>query len=144
MLSSIHPFHLQAQKRSDTIFSIISLVLDLIQIFLYFTYPGWHTEEDSEGSDREVKPFPSKAVTMFGLLFSCSCSIGLYVATVWQHIASAAAGASVQGLRYGLVEVGTGTAAATLAWLGAALSLTCTAGIAVMISSLLVLMDLMD
>lgn len=119
-------------------------MLDLFQILLYATLPGWHEEMDSEGSEREVKPFPSRPVSSAALLCSVTSAVGLSVATAWQHIASAAVGASVQGFRYGLVEVGTGTAATVMAWLSMSLVTLSAVGISVMILSIAVLLQLAE
>ena len=81
-------------------------------------------------------------MAVVALTCSFVCSLGLYVAVLWQHVAVAAAAASVDGIRCGIVEVGTGRAPATLAWLSVLLSFTCTLGMMVMTFSIIVLAQL--
>lgn len=127
-----HPF-----SDLTTRLSILCVIIDLIQIAILASFPGWH-EEAATGSQstREVKTFPVKRNTWFLILCSFTCSLGLYVAIVWQHIAVAVAAVPVEGLRYGLVEVGAGTSVVVLSWLSVVLTCVCVLGIVLMVISI--------
>ena len=91
---------------------------------------------------REVKPFPSRAVSVLVLLFSALATAMVYIAVLWQHVSCAATGTLLESLRYGAVEVHTGTAAAVLGWMSVFLCATCTVGVIVMILSIRLLVSL--
>lgn len=121
---------------------ILCIVLTLVFILILYTFPGWHEEETTDGSYRDVKPFPSRQMTLIALVCSFASSLGLYIAIAWQHIAVATAIGSVKGLRYQIVEVSAGSASVTLAWLSVLLSFICTIGISIMILSIQILTKL--
>ncbi|KFA70939.1 hypothetical protein S40288_10228 [Stachybotrys chartarum IBT 40288] len=123
---------------------ILCIILGLAYIVLLSTFPGWHEEEGSEGSERVVKPFPSRQVSVAALVCSSVGSFVLFVAVAWQHIAVASAATLLEGMRYGLVDVTVGIEAAVLAWLSVFLSCVCTIGLAVMVLSIRVLSQLVE
>lgn len=123
---------------------ILCSILDLAAIGVLYTFPGWHEEEDSKGSERDVKPFPARSLSYLTLTFFFSCCGGLYIAIAWQHIAVAAAAVGVEGLRYGLVKVSVGYASIVLSWFSVFLSFVCFFGILVMILSIRVLSEMKE
>ncbi|KAI0895391.1 Ca2+ regulator and membrane fusion protein Fig1-domain-containing protein [Annulohypoxylon nitens] len=123
---------------------ILHMILNLVFVAILFSFPGWHEEEDTDGSVRDVKPFPQRKFALSALMISTASSLCLYIAVAWQHIAAVTASSSVNGLRYGIVEVGTGRASAVLSWLSVFVSFLCTFGMSVLILSIEVLAALAD
>lgn len=75
---------------------------------------------------------------------SLACSLGVYIAAMWQHVGVAASAATIESLRYDVISVKTGTACAVLTWLGVAVSSAISVGIILMIYSIKVLSELAD
>ncbi|PLB38155.1 Fig1 domain-containing protein [Aspergillus candidus] len=94
----------------------IAIILTFICFVLLWTFPGWHEEVNAEGSEVEVKPFPSRPVSQAALgLIALGFMFGL-ISILWQHINSSAAGTMAEGLTYGAVESHVGIAAVVLGW----------------------------
>jgi hypothetical protein len=110
-------------------------------LLLLATFPGWHEEEDAQGSEREVKPFPSRPVSQIALAIIFIASIFVLVSVLWQHTASVAASIIAQDLGNGSVKSGVGTTAMVLGWFGFALLIVVTIGLLVMILSIRVLAE---
>jgi hypothetical protein len=125
-----------------TLLSIIAIVFSFICFLLLATFPGWHDEEDSEGSDREVKPFPSRPVSQVALAIIFIASIFILVSVLWQHTASVAASVIAQDFGNGSVRSGVGTSAMVLGWFSFTLLIIVTIGLLVMILSIKVLSSL--
>ncbi|KAI1445920.1 Ca2+ regulator and membrane fusion protein Fig1-domain-containing protein [Annulohypoxylon stygium] len=123
---------------------ILYMILNLVFVSILFCFPGWHEEEDSDGSVRDVKPFPQRTLVLSALMISTASSLCLYIAVAWQHIATVTAASSVQGLRYGIVEVDTGRTSAVFSWLSVFISFLCSFGMSVVILSIEVLEALAD
>ena len=66
-------------------------------------------------------------------------TILLYVGIMWQQVGVAAAAVAMKGFRYGLVETGTGTAAAVLGWISVGLAGVAAMGIIVLMISIMML-----
>ncbi|RHZ64666.1 hypothetical protein CDV55_103919 [Aspergillus turcosus] len=94
----------------------IAVVLTFLCFVLLATFPGWHEEVDEDGSEREVKPFPSRRVMQVALGSSALSFIFGLVSILWQHINSSAAGTMSESLTYGAIESHVGTAAMILGW----------------------------
>ncbi|KAG9231026.1 Ca2+ regulator and membrane fusion protein Fig1-domain-containing protein [Amylocarpus encephaloides] len=120
---------------------IIAIIFAFICLLLLATFPGWHEEEDRDGSDREVKPFPSRPVSQIALAIIFIASIFVLVSVLWQHTASVAASIIAQDLANGSVKSGVGTTAMVLGWFGFALLIVVTIGLLVMILSIRVLAE---
>ncbi|TVY82200.1 hypothetical protein LSUE1_G007803, partial [Lachnellula suecica] len=120
-------------------FTAVPLIF--ITILLLATFPGWHEEEGSEGSEREVKPFPSRPVSQVALSIIALASLFAFVSILWQHIATSAAASMVRSLSYGTVSGQVGSAAMALGWVGVFLSIVVTIGLLVMILSIRVLSE---
>ncbi|RKU39941.1 hypothetical protein DL546_001108 [Coniochaeta pulveracea] len=123
---------------------IIAIILAFICLLLLATFPGWHEEEDSEGSEREVKPFPSRPVSQIALAIIFIASIFILVSVLWQHTASVAASIIAQDFGNGSVLSGVGTSAMVMGWFSFALLIIVTIGLLVMILSIRVLAQIMD
>ncbi|KAH7157121.1 Ca2+ regulator and membrane fusion protein Fig1-domain-containing protein [Dactylonectria macrodidyma] len=118
---------------------IIAIIFAFVCLLLLATFPGWHEEEDSEGSEREVKPFPSRFVSQIALAIIFIASIFVLVSVLWQHTASVAASVIAQDFGNGAVRSGVGTSAMVLGWFSFALLIIVTIGLLVMILSMSVL-----
>jgi hypothetical protein len=116
--------------------SIIAIVFAFVCFILLATFPGWHETEDSEGSEREVKPFPSRPVSQVALAIIFIASIFVLVSVLWQHTASVAASIIAQDFGNGSVRSGVGTSAMVLGWFSFALLIIVTIGLLVMILSI--------
>jgi hypothetical protein len=135
---------LRADAYSNTLPRIIAIIFAFICLLLLATFPGWHEEEDSEGSEREVKPFPSRFVSQISLAIIFVASIFILVSVLWQHTASVAASIIAQDLGNGSVKSGVGTSAIAMGWFSFALLIVVTIGLLVMILSIRVLNQLAD
>ncbi|KAE8450023.1 hypothetical protein EG329_007162 [Mollisiaceae sp. DMI_Dod_QoI] len=120
---------------------IIAIIFAFICLLLLATFPGWHEEEDAHGSEREVKPFPSRPVSQIALAIIFIASIFVLVSVLWQHTASVAASVIAQDFGNGSVKSGVGTTAMVLGWFGFALLIIVTIGLLVMILSIRVLSE---
>ncbi|KAF4630596.1 hypothetical protein G7Y89_g7544 [Cudoniella acicularis] len=120
---------------------IIAIIFAFICLLLLATFPGWHEEEDASGSEREVKPFPSRPVSQIALAIIFISSIFVLVSVLWQHTASVAASIIAQDLGNGSVLSGVGTTAMVLGWFSFALLIVVTIGLLVMILSINVLAE---
>lgn len=118
-----------------------AIPLGVIAILLLSTFPGWHEEADAEGSEREVKPFPSRPVSQAVLVALAIASVFLFVSILWQHVSSSAAATMVHGLAYGTAKGHVGSVAMVLGWGGVFLFLFATIAILVMILSIRVLSE---
>ncbi|KAH8174783.1 ca2+ regulator and membrane fusion protein fig1 domain-containing protein [Sarocladium implicatum] len=118
---------------------IIAIVFAFVCFILLATFPGWHETEDSEGSEREVKPFPSRPVSQIALAIIFIASIFVLVSVLWQHTASVAASVIAQDFGNGSVKSGVGTSAMVMGWFSFALLIIVTIGLLVMILSIRVL-----
>ncbi|GAB1198082.1 hypothetical protein APSETT444_007390 [Aspergillus pseudonomiae] len=108
------------------------------------TFPGWHEEVDETGSEREVKPFPSRPVSQAALGLSSLGFIFALISILWQHINSSAAGTMAESLTYGAIESHVGTAAMILGWAAVACLGIVTLALLVMIMSISLLRRLTD
>ena len=134
--------HLQTTANCLMACSIAAVALAFITICLLLTFPGWHTESDDDGSDREVKPFPSRAVSLIALTASTLGAMLALVSMIWQHTASVAAATTAQDLGYGTVKSEVGATALALGWVGFALLALAAIGLLVMILSIRILDEL--
>ena len=124
--------------------SFIALAFSVICTALLSTFPGWHEEADSEGSDREVKPFPSRAVSYVALVCATVTFFMTLLSAFWQHLSSSAGGTFSSLLTYGVVSGHVGAAAMALGWVAAGLSMLTMVGLYVMIESIRILNHLIS
>lgn len=88
----------------------------IVGFLLLSTFPRWHPEEDSEGSDREVKAFPSRKISLFVLFCSFVAAFMALLSAFWQHLSAGATMAMVRAFAYGSVSSRTGSAAMAFGW----------------------------
>ncbi|KAJ9196898.1 hypothetical protein DTO166G4_5340 [Paecilomyces variotii] len=123
---------------------IVAIVLAFFCFILLATFPGWHEETDATGSEREVKPFPSRPVSQAALALIFVSSVFVLVSVLWQHTASVAASTIAQDMGNGSVKSGVGTSAMVLGWFGFGFLVVVTIGLLVMILSISLLRELTD
>ncbi|KAI1249271.1 hypothetical protein MGN70_008883 [Eutypa lata] len=123
---------------------IIAIIFAFVCFLLLATFPGWHEEEDSEGSEREIKPFPSRPVSQIALSIIFVATVFVLVSVLWQHTASVAASIIAQDFGNGSVMSGIGSSAMVLGWFSFTLLIIVTIGLLVMILSIRVLTQLAD
>ena len=120
------------------------MALAFVSMCLLATFPGWHYEEDGDGNDREIKPFPGKKVSFTAMTSSVFASLLALAAMTWQHTASVAAATMAQNLGYGTVKSEVGAASLALGWVGSALMVISALGLVIMVLSTWVLEQLVE
>ncbi|KAI9925659.1 hypothetical protein ASPWEDRAFT_173331 [Aspergillus wentii DTO 134E9] len=123
---------------------VVAVILAFFCFILLATFPGWHEEVDSGGSEREVKPFPSRPVSQAALALIFVAAVFVLVSVLWQHTASVAASTIAQDMGNGSVKSGVGTSAMVLGWFGFVLMVIVTIGLLVMILSIRLIKQLTD
>ena len=123
---------------------IVAIVLAFLTFLLLATFPGWHTSTGRDGSEHEVKPFPSRAVSQVALATIFIASVFVLVSVMWQHTAAVAASTIAQDLGNGSVKSGVGTTAMVFGWVAFGLLVVVTLGLLVMILSIQLLDRLTD
>ncbi|KAG6040346.1 hypothetical protein E4U41_000852 [Claviceps citrina] len=122
---------------------IIAIIFAFICLLLLATFPGWHEEEDSEGSERVTKPFPPRSLSQVSLAIIFIASIFVLVSVLWQHTASVAASIIAQDFGNGSVKSGVGSSAMWLGWVSFTLLIVVTIGLLIMILSIRVLGEML-
>jgi multisubunit Na+/H+ antiporter MnhB subunit len=122
--------------------SIVAIILSFLCFIILATFPGWHAETDTSGSQLDVHPFPSRPVSQAALALIFISSVFILVSVLWQHTASVAASTIAQDLGNGSVKSGVGTSAMILGWFGFVFLVVVTIGLLVMILSISKLMEL--
>ena len=119
--------------------SIIAQALAVITVILISTFPGWHDEVDDNGSEREVRPFPSQTVVHSACGAAIAAVFFDLVAVLWQHIGAVAGIATAQHIAYGSVDVKIGATAMALGWLSFAFLVAASVGLLVTALSIAIL-----
>lgn len=125
-------------------YSIAAVALAFVNVCLLLTFPGWHEEMDDSGSMREVKPFPSRPVSLIALAASILASMLALVSMMWQHTASVAAATTAQNLGYGTVKSEVGAVSLTLGWVAFASMAIPAIRLGLMVWSIRILDELTD
>ncbi|KAL5611995.1 hypothetical protein BROUX41_000442 [Berkeleyomyces rouxiae] len=116
---------------------IIAVIFAFVCFLLLLTFPGWQEDNTSEnGSEREYKSFPSRAVSQIALTIIFISSVFILVSVLWQHTASVAAAVMTQSMANGSVKSGVGTSAMVMGWFAFALLIIVTVGLLIMILSI--------
>ena len=99
---------------------------------------------DETGSDREVKPFPSRALTRSTCAFLAAAILFALLSSLWQHTAAVAFATAVQNMAYGSVKSEVGAMAIGLGWASFGLYVVAFCVVLVEILSIQILDDLID
>ena len=108
--------------------SVIAEVFSLVQCFVLVTFPGWQDEVDETGSEREIKPFPSKTQIYSYLALSCAASLLFFTSTLWQHSSAVSYVTALQIAFEGAIVGRVGVAAMALGWVGTVTAVLMTVG----------------
>lgn len=125
-------------------YSIIGLVASVSTAVILSTFPGWHEEEDSEGSEHEVKSFPSRIASYTALVLNTGGALFGLASAFWQHIGGAGASTLTRLSTYDAVVAQVGPVCMALGWLAAALVSISSLGMLLMVVSIHVLNALAD
>lgn len=121
-------------------YSFISIPFALIAFGLLAMWPGWRREDgDSEGSEREVRPFPSRPVSHAALGSLIVAALMAFISSFWQHMGSVSASTMAKTFTYGEVNGDVGAGAMVLGWLSFSLQMVACLGVLVMIISIKIL-----
>ncbi|KAI1505524.1 Ca2+ regulator and membrane fusion protein Fig1-domain-containing protein [Biscogniauxia marginata] len=123
---------------------IIAIIFTLISLLLLSSFPGWHEYSDSEDKSREIKPFPSRPVSLLAAALMTAASALGFVSAFWQHIGAAGTSTLLRLLTYDIAEAQLGASAMTLGWLGAACAGITTIGLIIIIIAIRTLQALAD
>lgn len=121
----------------------MSIIMMLVGFCGLGTFPGWH-EETRDDEVVEVKPFPSRAVSILILGLYVLATLFLLTAILWQHVAVVAHSATIEAAFNRAVKGGVGTAAMAFGWVAIGVNCIVSIGLGVMVISLAMLRDLLD
>jgi hypothetical protein len=93
------------------------LILTFIASLIIPAFPSWRTVVDDDGSEMEVKPFPSVTNSGIALAVATFSSLLAFAAMVSQEVAAAATARNIQNMAYGSVLAKKGESAMVLGWL---------------------------
>ena len=100
------------------------------------TFPGWHEEVDENGSERDVKPFPSRSTSYLVAFFQTAASLLALVSVVWQQSAAGAYVSAVDRFKLTAVVTHVGAAGSALAWVACSLEILVAISTVCMIASI--------
>ena len=122
----------------------MALAFGFIVICLLASFPGWRVEIDERGSERDVKPFPSRAASQTACGLSAIATFLALISSLWQHTAAVAAATTAENMGYGYVKSDVGAAAVGLGWAAFGTLVLPFVGLVVMILSMRLLEGLAD
>ncbi|KAF7957391.1 hypothetical protein EAE96_002976 [Botrytis aclada] len=97
----------------------ISLPLALLTILLLTLIPRWRTDRNPDtNSERRVKSFLSRALSMTLCLTSGSAFLLAFTSVPWQHLAAVTASRFIEHMSYGGLVARVGSKAMVIGWLG--------------------------
>jgi hypothetical protein len=125
--------------------SITGLALLLLGFIGLTTMSGLYSEIDERtGSEREVKPFPSRDVLRLTAKVLDLGAFLLLVSAIWQHVAAASAASMISSVSQGQVTTHVGAWAVALVWVGFIVAVIPAIGVEIFITSISLLGDLID
>ena len=123
---------------------IAGLALLLLGFLGLASFPGWHEEISEQGSELEVKPFPSRPVLRITSKVLDLGAFLLLVSAIWQHVAAASAASMISSAALGHLTTHVGAWAVALVWIGFVMALIPAIGVETMITSISLLDELTD
>ncbi|GAP93439.1 putative factor-induced gene 1 protein [Rosellinia necatrix] len=120
---------LAEKVRTDTFFYaliIISLVLTLICVCLFSSFPGW--ELGGEDDSTEIRLFPSPLLLRYIISISTLATLVGLASALWQHISGTGASTLTRLLTYDLVEAQVGPTSVALGWIAVTINAVVTFG----------------
>ncbi|KAF7904025.1 hypothetical protein EAF00_001359 [Botryotinia globosa] len=97
----------------------ISFALTLVTLLLLTLIPRWKTDRNPDtNSERQVKSFPSLALSMALGLISGFAFLFAFTSILWQHLAAVTASRFIERMSYGSVVARVGSNAMVIGWLG--------------------------
>ncbi|TEY67403.1 hypothetical protein BOTCAL_0127g00170 [Botryotinia calthae] len=97
----------------------ISLALAILTLFLLTLIPRWKNDRNSDtDSERQVKSFPSQALSFTLCLTSGSAFFFASISILWQHLAAVTTSRFIERMSYGGVVAKVGSNAMVIGWLG--------------------------
>lgn len=123
---------------------VASAFIVLGAVFL-MTYSRWDgLGQDGEGSEREVKLFPSRTVAGVSLTLFLVSSMFLLVTALWQHAVASTLVTSLEASSYGAIKAHVGVIGIIFGWAVCGLVYVVAWGLLVLILSIRVLEELTD
>ncbi|KAJ5788392.1 hypothetical protein N7457_003382 [Penicillium paradoxum] len=122
----------------------IAILACFICFIILSTFPGWHEEIDDDGSEREVKPFPSRPLSHIVMYLSFLGAGFGFISVLWQHINSSSTVSMAETLTYGGVTGHVGALAMSLGWIAVGATGLVGIGLHVMILSIELIRVLTD
>ncbi|KAF7907779.1 uncharacterized protein EAF01_005365 [Botrytis porri] len=98
----------------------IALPLTLLTLLLLLLIPRWKNRHKPRqpASSRQVKAFPSRALSFTICLTSGSAFLFAFTSILWQHLAAVTASRFIERMNYGSVVARVGSTAMVIGWLG--------------------------
>jgi hypothetical protein len=110
-----------------------------------FSFPGWDEDADRENGDLvDVKPFPSRRITLILVALTVFASRLAFAASLWQHTAASAIASLTETVSRGAVSASVGSAAVALVWFPFVLLFTVFLGVSIMFLAIVMLDSLAD
>lgn len=120
------------------------MILCLMSCGLLFTFPRWQTITTDDGSDHEVKPFPSRVVVQVLTLIVGLATLFSFVSMFWIHVGAVTAAGTLDFVFQGLVSTYVGWITMLIGWLGFSFATIALMGLLVTWQSIILLDSLTD
>lgn len=129
---------------TDNVHSLGSLVLCLGSFIALATFPGWQTSISDDGSEIEIKRFPSRLV-LIAIVWALGLAFALgFVSILWIHIGAVAAAESIKANYRHFVDANVGPAAMAVGWVAVTLVAIAFLGVLIMKLSIELLDELTE
>lgn len=122
----------------------IAIISSSLALFLLSTFPSWYELSYDPGSEVDIRPFPSRPVSLVACALAFISSIILLLSSLWHHVAVVAYTAGVGSLAASAVRTDLGTTSIIFLWVSFATITIVGLGLVVMILSISILNRLVD
>ena len=137
-----------AHFKDDVVFSgllFMAIVTCSISFLLLSTFPGWHeTRDERNGSNTDIKPFPSRPIAQAAMACSFVAVVLLLVSSLWQHVGAVGAAAMADAAYFGNVKTAIGATSTLMNWISFSIASISTVSLLTMILAIIVLDRLTD